>query len=201
MKYNLDKKEIICEKELNNLDKFVLDFIRILKKHADYVIVSGYVSIILGRTRTTEDVDVFIRKISFERFSALYTDLIKNGFWCINAEKDRDIFSYLKDGLAIRFSREGSSIPNFEVKFPKDELDEEVFDDFITLKTGEGEIKISSLERNIAFKKFGLGSDKDIEDAIHLEDLFKDKIDKGKINKIKELIKLREKWKTRNPKN
>ena len=200
MKYDSMKREAILNRELNNLDKFVLEFVGVLGKHVDYVIVSGYVSILLGRTRTTEDVDVFIKKISFEEFSTLYKDLIKNGFWCINAEKAKDVFDYLKDNVAVRFSRENNPVPNFEVKFPKDDLDEEVFEDFITVVTQEGEIKISSLERNIAFKRFGLGSDKDIEDAIHLEDLFKDNMDKGKINKIKELIKLRRKWKTKGQK-
>ena len=60
MKYDTDKKEIILDKELNELDKYVLEFIKILEKHVDYVIISGYVSILLGRSRSTEDIDLFI---------------------------------------------------------------------------------------------------------------------------------------------
>ena len=52
----------------------------------------------------------------------------------------------------------------------------------------KGKIIISCLERNIAFKKYFLKSDKDNEDANHLEELFRDKLDYGKINKIRELI-------------
>lgn len=188
MEYNPEKKEIIANKKLNKIDKFALDFTQILEKHADYVIISGYVSILLGRSRATEDIDVFIKELSFEQFSKLYKELQEKGFECINAEKPEEVFSYIKDGLAIRFSRKGFPMPNFEVKFPKRKIDEETFSDFITVVLPSGKLKISSLERQIAFKKYYLKSDKDIEDALHIEELFKDQIDYEKINKLKEII-------------
>jgi len=191
MQYNKEKKEIIINKELNNLDKFVLDFIKILEKYTDYVIISGYVSILLGRPRTTEDVDVFIKELSEEDFLRFYKEIKKNNFWCLNEEDGKEIYSYLKDNLAVRFSYKGRSIPNFEVKFPKDILDKEAFKDFIIVILPQKKLKISSLERHIAFKKYFLKSDKDVEDAIHIEELFKDKLDYEKINKVKELIKRR----------
>lgn len=194
MEYNKEKREIKLGRELSKLDKFVLDFVKVLKKHVDYVIVSGYVSILFGRSRATEDIDVFIKKISLEQFSKLYKELQEKKFWCLNAEKEKDIFDYLDKGLAVRFSYEGKPMPNFEVKFPKDALDEEAFKDSIAVILKQGTIIISSLERNIAFKRYFLGSDKDDEDAIHLEELFKGQLDNGKINKIKELIKQRRKW-------
>jgi hypothetical protein len=55
----------------------------------------------------------------------------------------------------------------------------------------EGKLKISSLERHLAFKRYFLKSQKDLEDALHVEELFKDKIDYHKINKLKELLKAR----------
>ena len=188
MEYDRIKKEIKVNKTLSNLDKFVLNFIKILKKHVDYVIISGYVSILLGRTRTTEDIDIFIEKISFEKFSKLYKEIRKNGFWCLNAEEAEEIFSYLKDNLAVRFAKKDKTIPNFEVKFPKNKLDEEAFDEFIAVVLPNGKLKISSLERQIAFKRYYLKSDKDIEDAVHIEDLFKEKLDYNKINKLKDLL-------------
>ncbi len=191
MEYNKDKREIKSERKLSNLDKFVLDFVRILEKYVDYVIVSGYVSIILGRTRITEDIDVFIGKISEEKFSQLYRALKNANFWCLNSENEKEIFDFLKNKMAIRFSYKEMPVPNFEVKFPKDNLDLETFNDFINVILPQGKIKISSLERHIAFKKYYLGSDKDIDDALHIENLFKDKIDFEKINKLKALIKIR----------
>ena len=45
------------EKELSELDRLVIDFVRVLDKSGtSYVIVSGYIAILLGRSRTTEDV-------------------------------------------------------------------------------------------------------------------------------------------------
>ena len=191
MEYNKKTREIKTNKELNNLDKFALEFLNIIKKYVDYVIISGYVSILLGRTRVSEDIDVYIKKVSLEEFKKIYKELLANNFWCINAEKPEDIYEYLKDNLAVRFSKIDSPIPNFEVKFPKDQLDEQVFEDPIRVILTKGEIIISSLERHIAFKKYFLGSDKDIEDAEHIENLFKEFIDYNRINKLKELIKKR----------
>ena len=51
-----------------------------------------------------------------------------------------------------------------------------------------GNVCISSLERQIAFKKYYLKSDKDIEDAKHIGSLFKENIDMEKINKYKKLL-------------
>jgi len=188
MEYDYNKREIVLNRESSNLDKFALDFTKIVEKHVDYVIISGYVSILLGRSRVTEDIDMFIKKISKEKFFQLYDELQEKGFWCLNADLENEVFSYLRDGLAIRFSRKELPIPNFEVKFPKDFLDEEVFKEFITVILPEGKLKISSLERNIAFKRYFLMSDKDEEDALHLERLFKDKLDYNKVNKIRKLI-------------
>ena len=59
MEYDAEKKKInLNEKYIDKLDKFTIDFVNILTKYSDYVIVSGYVSILLGRTRASEDVDV-----------------------------------------------------------------------------------------------------------------------------------------------
>ncbi|MBU3897241.1 MAG: nucleotidyltransferase [Nanoarchaeota archaeon] len=194
MEYNADKKEIRLDKKLSKLDELVMKFVNIVEKHADYVIMSGYVSILLGRSRATEDVDLFIRKMSLEKFSELYTDLEENNFWCLNAEKAEEIYSFLKDGLAVRFSIKDRPIPNFEMKFPKRTLDDETFDDMITVKLPNNKIKISSLERQIAFKRYFLKADKDIEDALHIEELFKDKLNYEKINKLKEAIKNISDW-------
>lgn len=188
MEYDVVKKEIKLNRELSKLDKLVIKFTKIVESYVDYVIISGYVSIILGRSRATEDVDLFIKKIYFEKFLKLYEELKKNGFWCLNAEKPEEVFSFLSDGLAVRFSLGNKPIPNFEVKFPKREIDEETFEDFIMVKLPNDKIKISSLERQVAFKRYYLKSEKDMEDALHIEELFKDKLDYDKINKLKGII-------------
>ncbi len=184
----IDTKTIKLDKPLNELDKFVLNFISILKKHVDYVIISGYVSILLGRSRATEDVDVFIKPMAKDAFVELYHQLKKNGFWCLNAESDDEVFSYLEEGMAIRFAEKEKAIPNMEVKFARKFLDLTSFSDAVEVRTRGGTMRISSLERQIAFKRFYLKSDKDLEDARHLEEVFKDKIDHQKIKEYKKMI-------------
>ena len=51
---------IRIDRELSEFDRFTLDFIRVLRKHTRYVVVGGYVSIVLGRARASEDIDVII---------------------------------------------------------------------------------------------------------------------------------------------
>ena len=64
----------------------MLDFVTILEKHVSYVLISGYVAILFGRTRTTEDVDFFISSMSQKEFDVLYADLLQHGFWALNTD-------------------------------------------------------------------------------------------------------------------
>ena len=184
----LDSKIIKLDRELNELDKFVLNFLKILEKYSDYVIISGYISILFGRARATEDIDIFIREMDRDKFITLYNNMVKKGYWCLNSDEANDLFSYLSNGMAIRFALKNEAIPNFEVKFAKKKLSTGSFEDRITVITKGGKIKISSLERQIAFKRYYLKSDKDLEDAKHIEELFRNSIDYKKINIYKNLI-------------
>ncbi|MBI2580240.1 hypothetical protein HYV85_00340 [Candidatus Woesearchaeota archaeon] len=184
----VDDKTIKLDKVLNELDKFVLKFIKILEKHADYVIVSGYVSILFGRSRSTEDIDIFIKELSKEQFDALYQGLKEEGYWCLNGESADGIYSYLQEGLSIRFADEGETIPNFEVKFAKKKSALMAFADSLTIVMEESKVKLSSLERQIAYKRYYLKSDKDLEDAAYIEKLFKEHINYGKVEVLRRLI-------------
>src|SRR3989338_2779914 len=169
----IDKKTIKMDRELSELDFFVLKICSIIEKHCNYVLISGYVAIFFGRTRTTEDVDMFIEKISKETFSALYKDLQANGFWAINADSEEELFSMLHDDkLAIRFAERGKAVPNLEVKFVKDLLDVIALSEKIQTITSKGELWISSIPMQIAYKKYVLQTSKDLEDARHLQGLF-----------------------------
>ncbi|MBI1936146.1 hypothetical protein HYS31_06920 [Candidatus Woesearchaeota archaeon] len=184
----VNKNTVKLDKEINELDKLVFRFVNILKKHVDYVIISGYVAILLGRSRTTEDVDVFIKEIDKGSFNNLYSELQNDGFWCLNSGDPNDIYDYLESGLATRFALENTTIPNFEVKVAKKLLDRESFTDRTTAVTEIGNIYISSIERQVAFKRYYLKSEKDIEDAKHMEESFGKNLDIQKINKYKSLL-------------
>ena len=180
MEYNVKKKEIVVDKELNNLDKFVLDFMEIIGQYVDYVIISGYVSILLGRSRGTEDVDMFIPKLSFDQFQKVFDDVIKR-FECMNASNAQGAFSLLEENIALRFFYEGVPVPNIELKFVKTNLDKFALENRIKVIINEKKLFISPLELQIAFKLF-LGSDKDFEDAKHLYSLFANQLDNESLN-------------------
>ena len=60
MEFSFTKKKIILNnKVVNRLDEFVLTFTSVLDRmKINYVIVSGYVAIVFGRSRATEDIDI-----------------------------------------------------------------------------------------------------------------------------------------------
>ena len=183
MEIIFSKNKIELKKELNNLDKFVIDFISILNKlNIEYVLVSGYVSILFGRRRSSEDIDLFIEKINFDKFSELW-DILNKQFECLNSKDIKDsYYNYLTENCAIRFSRKNEFIPNMEVKFPKNDLDIWTLKNKKEVILNNKKIFISPMELQIPFKIF-LGSEKDIEDARYLYNIFKNKID---INLLKE---------------
>lgn len=178
MEIEFGQNSIKFEKELSNLDLLVLDFLKILDQlKIEYVIISGYIAILFGRTRNTEDVDLFIEEMQFEKFKAFWDELYKKGFECLNTSNPNDAYQdYLKEMLALRFAIKGTLEPNFEVKFPKSDLNQYSLKNKITVKINNETLYTSKMELQIAFKLY-LGSDKDIEDAIHLWQIFKGKLD------------------------
>jgi len=184
-----DKKTIQIDRDLSDLDTFTLDFVKILKKHTNYVIVSGYVAIILGRARASEDVDIIIPRIDFSTFQVFYNELKENNFYCLNAEKDDIVFSYLEDNLAVRFAKIGSMIPNIEMKWTKNDFETIALDNAIDIKFKNKLLCISPFELQIAFKEAVLKSPKDLDDATHIREVTKEFIDNDLIQKYKEMLR------------
>ena len=147
----ISSTSIQLDKELNDLDRFAINFIRVVRKYTRYVIVSGYVAILLGRSRASEDIDIIIPKLGFYMFKKIYSDLRKSGFYCINAESDKSMFEYLNDNVPIRFAKKGAVIPNIELKCAKSTLDAISLEHTLTVTIGREMIIISNLELQIAF--------------------------------------------------
>lgn len=183
----LDDNTILLEKEVNELDKLVLDFISILKRHTEYAIISGYVAILFGRSRGTEDIDLYIPVLTKEQFNNLYQDLLNHNFWSVTVDSVDELYSMLKDKLGIRFAVRDKVVPNMEVKFVKDKLDEFSLKTRIKVILSAGELFVSDIPLQIAYKKFVLKSKKDLEDARHLQKLFD--LSDEKINKYQVLLK------------
>ncbi len=189
MKYNFERKEIDLEKELNNLDKFVRDFCILLE---EYVIVSGYVSILFGRSRATEDIDLLVPKLNKGEFRKVWERAHENKFECINTSSYDKAFEMLKEH-AIRFSKLNNPVPNIEFKIIKNDNDEYSLKNKLRVKIEGGNLFISPIEMQIAYK-LGLGSDKDLEDAKHLYEVFKEKINKEELDKLVNELEVKSKF-------
>ena len=180
-----NNKIILDNKEFTVLDKLVTDFVsRITVK---YVIISGYTAILFGRSRNTEDIDIFIEKLDYGAFSKFYNKIVfSRRYECINAENSKSAYEMLMEKSSIRFAEPGTYEPNFEIKFPQNELSLYSLQKAVVVKLNKKhEIRIGPMELQLAYKLY-LGSEKDYLDASHLYEIFKDYIDR---QELKSLIK------------
>ena len=106
---------------------------------------------------------------------------------CITAPKKQS-FENLSEDIPIRFALKKTFIPNIEVKIARKLLDIKSLTDNLKVVTPFGYVYISHIEPQIAFKRVCLGSDKDLEDARHLEKVFEGKIDKSRIKNYEVLF-------------
>lgn len=176
MEVEFKEDKIIFDRELSILDNFVLSFTEHLEtNNIKYVIISGYVAILFGRSRMSEDVDIFIENISFEKFLKFWSE-IEESYECLNTGNSYEAYNdYLNNHHAIRIAKKGSFIPNIELKFVKNDLDRYSLENRKHVKLADKSLYLSPLELQIPFKLF-LGSEKDIEDARFLFKLFKDNL-------------------------
>tara|TARA_Y100000310_G_scaffold338750_1_gene429323 strand:- start:102 stop:656 length:555 start_codon:yes stop_codon:yes gene_type:complete len=173
----------------NILDHFCIEFCNIVEKHCKYIIVSGFLVISSGRTRATEDIDMIVEKLSFEVFNKLHTDLTKSGFVCVQEENPNEIYKYLIDKTSVRYTRRDEPLPEMEIKFSKDILDELQIKKRKKIPLTGLDIWFSSIEMNIAFKEELLKSEKDLKDAEHLRKVFSESIKEKEVEGIKTLIR------------
>ncbi len=170
------RKIDFSEKRITLLDRFVLDFLRVLEPRTPYVIVSGYVAILFGRSRGTEDVHILIPRLEKDAFTGLHNALLCEGYEFLNAEDADGLYDMLSKKMGIRVAKTGQFIPNIEVKFFKDEVDQSVFQNRVEVVLPDAHVFISPIEIQIAYKLY-LGSPKDIEDALFLHEIFRGHLD------------------------
>ena len=181
---------LLENKVITTLDKFVLDFTRVLEKYTDYVIVSGYVMILLGRARGTEDIDTLIEYIDKPLFNTLYQDLTRKRYYFLNPEDVHGLHEMLEEGLGVRIAKEDTIIPNIELKVVKDDFDKYSINNRLKIIIGENHLFISPIELQIPYKLY-LGSDRDIEDAVYLWDIFEEKMDKPLLKTFMKALKVK----------
>lgn len=161
---------IVLDKPLNELDRLILDVTDILDANdIEYAVVSGYVAVLLGRSRATEDIDVIVEPFDRATAERLADQLRAEDLWGPNMPLD-ELYDVLADDLPIRIARDGDRIPTVECKFATDRYDRLSVEETILADFGDRTLTIGSLELQIAYK-LRLGAQKDLEDARHLLEL------------------------------
>jgi len=195
MEYEFKNNTLKFNRILSDLDKFMLKFVGILERQKiKYVIISGYVSILFGRSRATEDVDMYVEKFNFEKFKELSKVLEESGFWFINSDDEEELFGMLKDNLSVRIAEKDKVIPNIEMKFPKKDTDFLSLNQPLQVELNRNILLTSPLELQVAYK-FLLGSEKDIEDALHIYNTFKEILDRKLMKELMKKLKVEDKAK------
>jgi len=166
---------LVVEREPNQLDELAIGFSKILGRFdIKHVYIAGYVSILAGRARSTEDVDVLIEQIDEEAAVELAETLDEKGFWG-PAMPLTSMYEMLDNGDNIWVAPEDQITPHLEVKFARDEFDRASLQNAITARIGGEAISIGPLELQIAYK-LHRSAQKDIEDAVHLYTLFEESL-------------------------
>lgn len=167
----LRERTLLVEREPNQLDELAIAFSRVLDRYdIEHVYIAGYVAILAGRARSTEDVDVLIERIDEETADELVGALENEGFWGA-AMPLTSLFELLDTGDHVWVAPNEQVTPHLEVKFARDEFDRASLENALTARIGGNAIPIGPLELQIAYKLY-LGTRTDIEDAVHLYTLF-----------------------------
>ena len=175
-----DGETLVVDRTPSELDEIVLEFTEILDEEGiEYAIVSGYVAILTGRSRATEDIDIVTERLSEERTMALANRLREAGYWGATMPLE-ELFDTLNDNLRQRIAEEGTMIPNVELWFVKNDFERTVLEDPLIAQIGGQEISISPIELQIAYKLF-LTAEKDFEDALHLYQVFEGQLDEDRL--------------------
>jgi len=167
--------ELVVERPPNELDELALDFSRILADlGVEHVFVAGYLAILTGRARATEDIDVLVESLPESEVSALADRLDAEGYWGPAMPLD-ELYGNLDAGTNVWAAPDGQMTPHLEVQFPTDEFDVASLEHSIPAHVGGATIPVGPLELQIAYK-LHLGARKDFEDAAHLYALFRESL-------------------------
>ena len=79
----------------------------------EYVIVSGYVAILTGRSRSTEEIEVILESLSETETEQLVTELKNQGYWGMAMPLD-EMYSMLSEGSWILIAEDGEMYKLYE---------------------------------------------------------------------------------------
>ncbi len=115
-----------------------------------------------------------------------WTIFVKN---FVQSASPEEAYAYLQDNVSLRFTKKDRPLPEMEVKFAKDLLDNYQLSQRIKLPLTGLNVWFSNVNINIAFKEELLKSPKDLEDARHLRIVLKEMVDEREIKEVKKRIR------------
>lgn len=173
--------DLVVEREPNELDRLAIGFSEILDNlDIQHVYVAGYVAVLTGRARATQDVDVLLEPLDEADVDRLIEALKVEGMWGPAMPLD-DLYEMAHEAN-IWIAPEGQVIPHIEAKFVQDESGYAALENPLTVRIDDASIPIGPLELEIAYKLY-LGSEKDFEDALHLWSLFEETLSKAEVER------------------
>jgi len=182
----------LMKKTLLPEDDIAFRFVRVLDEvGVRYVVVAGYVAILFGRARRSDDVDFIVEQIDENRFVELCREARKHGFVLMQGDigsedSVRRVYrDYLAEGLSVRFMYGDIIVPNIEFKMVWSIVERYALEHSIIVKVevdGRYTIRVSPIELQIAHKLY-LGSEKDVGDAVFLYTLFRDALDSTELER------------------
>ncbi len=161
------------DRETNELDDLAIAFSSICDElDIDHVYVAGYVAILAGRSRGTEDIDVLLEPLDDPEVDRLAKRLDGAGFWG-PAMPLSDMPKMLSAGDLVWVARAEQMVPHLEVKEVSDRFDRASLRHAIEARIGGADIPIGPIELQTAYK-LHLGTRTDFEDAVHLYSMFEE---------------------------
>jgi len=189
----LTDRGLVVDREPNRLDELAAGFSEVLSRlDIDHVFVAGYVAILAGRSRSTEDIDVFVERCSAERIDDLVAELEREGYWG-PAMPLSETYGNLSNGTNIWIAPDGEMTPHLEVKFPSDEFDDASLANAVDAHVGGHTVPIGPLELQIAYK-LSLGGRTDLEDAAHLYTVFGETLSRDRLETWVERLDVEERY-------
>ena len=148
------------------------------------MIVGGFVAILFGRNRRSEDIDFLLQPVGFGEFEQLYRCLREEGFDPASRADPVELYEEGMRGASMRFDFGGMAAPYVDARFALRRYQRAALENALTLVLGgRHELRIPPPELQIVYKLW-LGSDKDAGDAVFLYTLLRDVLDHGELESL-----------------
>ena len=172
---------LVIDRELSEFDRRAFAFFELLDEVGiDYLVVSGYLLLLTGRQRMTEDVDLILSVQTSDRLDELATRLDEEGYVANPPPLDR-LPEFIEDGH-VGVHAEGARVPTFDLSLGKTELERDAFADSLHVEVDDQSLQVTAFEQQIAYILSMLHDPSDhtamdFLDALHLYRLFEDQLD------------------------